>query len=239
NGDGDVNDAGEVKLYFDGSHTGGNDLLLMRGMDVTEADVVYAVGLRPYPALFVGPDGNTMIHRFEDLNGDLTAMDAGEQQLSIFDVQSVGPGPLFPIPPNHGNMMCDPADFSVRGVSAWTDLGGGILGSHGVPTLTGEGSLVAGTLTSIHLVNAPPNAPMYLWMSFSSTPTPLFGGVLYTVPIDLQVLLNANAAGELSLFTVWPAMIPPGFNTWIQFVIQDNTLTPRMSFSSALMLTTP
>jgi len=240
NGDGDVNDAGEVQLYFDGSHTDGNpDLLLMRGMDVTEDDVVYAVGLEPYPAWSPGPNGNTRIHRFERLNSDLDAMDPGEQQLSIFDVQSIGLGPLFPIPPNFGNMMCDPSDFSVRAVSRWTDVGGGILGSHGVPTLTGEGSLVAGSPTSVYLVNTPPNAPMYLWMSLSSTPTPLFGGVLYTVPIDLQVLLNANAAGELSLLTAWPAGIPSGFTTWIQFLIQDNTLTPNMSFSNALRLTTP
>ena|GEM_PF-3442416 len=123
--------------------------------------------------------------------------------------------------------------------SPWTDVGGGILGSHGVPSLTGEGSLVAGSPTSLHLVNTPPNAPMYLWMSFTSTPTPLFGGVLYTVPIDLEVLLNADAAGGMSLSTVWPAGIPGGFNTWFQCVIQDNTLRPRLSFSNALRLTTP
>jgi hypothetical protein len=240
NGDRDINDAGEVELYFDGSHTSGNpDLQLLRGLDALDDGTLYAVGLQPYPALFPGPDGNTWIHRFEILDGDGDALDPGEQQLEIFDAQEVGPGPFFPIPPLHGNMMSDPNDFSVIELSPWTDLGGGILGAAGVPTLTGTGTLEPNTVAVIDLVNTQPSTPMLFWVSFSSSPISIFGGTLHATPWDMQVPVNASAAGTLSLPTVWPVGIPSGTNAWLQFLCKDTTLTPKMTFSNGLKLTTP
>ena len=239
NGDRDVNDAGEVTLFFDGSADSANNLLLLRELDVLDGGTVYAVGLLPYPALFPGPNGNTWIHRFEDLDGDGDAMDAGEQQLNLFDVQTVGHGPLFPIPPQFGNVMTDPWDFSVRRTSAWTDMGGGALGSNGVPTLVGSGTLAAGTTVGLDVSQAPAGALMLSWLSFSANPTAVVGGTLYATPFSSQLLWSADAAGSLSVSTTWPAGLPQGTDAWIQFVVDDPATFFGLSISNAVKLTTP
>ena len=115
NGDRDVNDAGEVKLFIDGSHSDGDpNLFTLRGIDALDGGVIYAVGLKPFPVLFPGPNGNTWIHRFEDLNGDGDAMDPGEKQLEVFELQDNASTGLFPVPLDFGNVMCDPWFFAVH-----------------------------------------------------------------------------------------------------------------------------
>jgi len=240
NGDRDVNDAGEVKLHFNGSHTDGlQNLLALRGLDALDGGTLYAAGIKPYPVLAPGPNGNTWIHRLEDLNGDKDAMDAFEQQYAIFDLQVVGPSPLFPLPPNFGNVMADPWGFSVRRLSPVTGLGGGTTGSAGAPTLSVTGSLAAGSPTTITLQQAPPNAPMLSWISLTSTPVAALGGTLYPVPVLSQLAWVANGSGQLNLALSWPSGLPPGLDLFMQFVIKDAGQSPSLLLSNALKLTTP
>ena len=240
NGDRDVNDAGEVKLHFNGSHTDGiQNLLAMRGLDALDGGTLYACGIKPYPVLGPGPNGNTWIHRFEDLNGDKDAMDAFEQQYAIFDLQLFGPSPLFPLPPDFGNMMADPWGFSVRRLSPVTGLGGGTTGSAGAPTLSVTGSLAAGSPATITLQQAPPNAPMLSWISVASTPVAALGGTLYPAPVLSQIGWVANGSGQLNLALSWPPGLPPGLDLFLQFVIKDAGQSPSLLLSNALKLTTP
>ena len=240
NGDGDVNDAGEVKLFFNGSATDGSpNLIVLRGLDALDGGTVYAACLTPFPVLFPGPNGNTWIHRFEDLNGDGDAMDAGEKQLGIFDLQAFNSPALFPNPPKYGNYMADPWDFSVRRLTQWTDMGGGSPGSHGVPKLTGSGPLTSGSTTTISLANAPPSAPVLSWISGSSTPLAYAGGTLYAFPNPLAIFWVANGAGSLSASTPWPAGLPAGLDLWLQFLVKDPSVGPKLTLSNALKLTTP
>ena len=241
NADGDVNDAGEVTMFLDASSTDGNpDLLIMRGMDVTADGQVYAAGLQPFPALFAGPEGNLWLHRFVDLDGDDAAMSAGEQDLNLFDLQVWGPGPMFPDPPLYGTVMADLNSFSVFESSPWDDLGGGTVGIAGQPTLLGEGTLEAGTLTSLLLTQAPSNALVMLWISFSSTPVNIWGGTIHALPFASQTLLNASSSGELPLFTGWPAGIPSGFQAYFQYAVQDTSVVPKgITLSNAIRSTQP
>jgi len=240
NGDGDVNDAGEVKLHFNGSHTDGiQDLLIMRGLDVIDGGTLYAAGIKPYPVLAPGPNGNTWIHRLEDLNGDKDAMDAGEQQFAIFDLQVHGYSPTFPIPPNFGNVMADPWDFSVRRLSPVTDMGGGTVGSAGAPRLDVAGSLAAGANTVISVEHAPPGAFMQSWISLSSTPLQVLGGTLYPVPQLSQILWVADGTGQLSVSLNWPSGFPSGLDLFMQFVVKDAGQTPSLLLTNGLKLTTP
>ena len=239
NNDRDVNDAGEVTLWFDGSSDSGLDYLLLRGMDALDGGTVYVVSTMAYPALFPGPEGNTWIHRFEDYDNDGDAMDAGEQLTGVFNGQQHGSGPIFPILPNFGSFMTDPFDFSVRRLTAWTDLGGASAGSNGTPTLSGTGTLVGGTPATVDLVNANPGALMLSWLAFSATPTPALGGTVYPIPFATQRFWVANGAGELSVGLTWPAGLPPGTDAYLQFILEDNGVLFGLSVSNAVKLTTP
>ena len=240
NGDGDINDAGEVRLYLNGSHTDGSpNLLILRGLDALDGGTVYAVGVKPYPVLGPGPNGNTWIHRFEDLNGDGDAIDAGEKLLNVFDLQAFGNLALFPLPPNFGNIMSDPWDFAVLRTTPFTDMGGASVGSSGKPVLTGSGPLTPASPLTIALANAKPGAPTLLWLTFSSSPTAKFGGTLYALPNPISFSFVANGAGGLSLPTTWPAGIPAGTDLFLQFLIKDTGAATNFVLSNALKLTTP
>jgi hypothetical protein len=241
NGDGDINDAGEVRTFYDGSFTDGDpDLLLLRGLDVIDGGTVFAVGLDPFPALFPGPNGNIWIHRFEDLNGDGDGMDAGERQLELFDLAVHGYDPvLFPVAPLFGDYMADTWDFAVRRLSPWTDMGGGTVGSNGAPTLAGTGTLQPGSPFTIDLVNAPTNALMLSYLTLSSSPTPAFGGTLFTVPQGGAIFWNADGNGSLSLPATFPMGLPSGLDLFLQFVVLDIGPFPDLLLSNCQKLTTP
>ncbi|HZM00260.1 MAG TPA: hypothetical protein VFD43_08415 [Planctomycetota bacterium] len=240
NADGDINDAGEVKLHFNGSHTDGDpELLILRGLDALDGGTLYAVGLKPYPVLGPGPNGNTWIHRLEDLNGDGDAHDAGEQLLDVFDLQAFGDTALFPSPPGFGNIMSDPWDFVVHRTTQWTDMGGASAGSFGPPALSGSGPLTSGSPMTIELTDVPPGAPMLAWLSFASTPQAVFGGTLYPLPNPIAFLLAAGPAGSLSVATSWPPGVPAGTDLFLQFLIKDTGAATALTLSNALKLTTP
>ena len=239
NGDGDINDAGEVGVFFDGSSTDGDpELLIMRGMDVLDGGTVYAMEIKPFPALFAGPDGNAWIHRFEDLNGDGDAADPGETQFELFDLIAHGPGPQFPVPTVFGNLMADAWDFSVHRITQFTDMGGGAPGSNGTPSLTGTGSLILGTPVSIDLENAPPFAQLFLALSGNATPTVFVGGTLFTVPADQYLTRRANAMGKRSISATWSGGLPPGFDVWLQYIVVDPGVPDGTTISNSIKLTT-
>jgi len=103
-----------------------------------------------------------------------------------------------------GNFSSSPAgDSSIAkwgGCSAppspWTDLGSGLAGVSGIPQLTGVGDLLAGTPGSLGLADAAHSALADLFVSTSSTPTPLKGGMLLTVPVLLTLPPRGRLAGR-------------------------------------------
>jgi len=88
NADGDLQEAGEVRAYFDGSLTSGSPFVVdqITGLDAA-SDGIYLGAI----------DGsNAVVHRLRDLNGDGDALDAGELDFALFDdSQLAGPSPFF------------------------------------------------------------------------------------------------------------------------------------------------
>jgi hypothetical protein len=88
NADGDLQEPGEVRAYFDGSLTSGSPLVVdqITGLDAA-SDGIYLGAI----------DGsNAVVHRLRDLNGDGDALDAGELDFALFDdSQFAGPSPFF------------------------------------------------------------------------------------------------------------------------------------------------
>ena len=122
---------------------------------------------------------------------------------------------------------------------AWTDIGGGTVGSAGPPTLVGTGDLTAGSTASLSLANAPAGALMLAWLSFAPTPAPYFGGTVHALPFNSQFVFSADAAGQFSIATTWPAGIPTGTQAWFQFLVEDPSVIWGITLSNALRISTP
>jgi choice-of-anchor B domain-containing protein len=123
--------------------------------------------------------------------------------------------------------------------SQWADLGGGSAGSNGVPALAVDGSLVPGTTLAIDLLNAPPSALLLFWLSVSSTPVSVAGGTLYANPKVFSLLLAADPTGELHTAPIWGPGSGSGVDLFLQFLIQDGSVSGGFTLSNAVTATTP
>ncbi len=118
----------------------------------------------------------------------------------------------------------------------WSNLGFGLAGIAGVPTLTGTGSLVAQCPLTLDLANARPAALAALFLSITSTPVPFKGGMLAAFPpLSGFPLLLSTGAGTLSL----PATMPSGtsglgLELFLQYAIADAAAVKGVALSNAL-----
>jgi Tol biopolymer transport system component len=116
----------------------------------------------------------------------------------------------------------------------WAHLGQGLAGITGIPNLIGTGTLIPGTPGSLILNSARPSSPALLFVSFSSTPTPLACGSLVPFPFALTLTLPTDAAGSLAvLWAAWPSGVS-GLSFYFQYVIADPAATCGAAFSNAL-----
>jgi hypothetical protein len=125
------------------------------------------------------------------------------------------------------------------GISPWTYLEGGTVGSNGLPTLLGSGPLSANSLTSVSLMNAPANALMLFWISLSSNPFGAIGGTVWTVPANIDILLFADPSGNFEASGLWPPGLPPGIEIWFQMAVEDVSVIYGITLSNGLKATTP
>ena len=121
----------------------------------------------------------------------------------------------------------------------WVDLGGGTSGSNGSPTFEGGGLLLAGSVATIDLQSAPPNGALLLWVSLTSTPLNVLGGTIHAVPFAAQIPFFADGSGDFSAFTTWPDDVPPGTQSWFQFLVQDATVPGGITLSNGVKATAP
>jgi len=125
-------------------------------------------------------------------------------------------------------------------VSAWSPLGFGLAGASGVPSLSGSGSLVAGTSGAITLADAAPSAPAAMFLSSAVNPTPFKGGTLVTVPVALILPLATDAVGSVTVsWAAWPAGVPAGAELILQFAVADAGAVHGVALSNAIKGLTP
>lgn len=152
---------------------------------------------------------------------------------STWQLASVSGGATAPI----NNSKPIALDFTL--VPTWTDLGSGLAGVSGIPSLVGAGTLVAGSAGSLTLSSANPSSPAVLFVSSANTPTPFMGGTLITVPVALVVNLNTNGSGGFSLPFNWPAGAPAGTSLYMQAAILDPVGPLGVALSNAVRAVTP
>jgi hypothetical protein len=95
---------------------------------------------------------------------------------------------------------------SVLGV--WTDLGFGLAGASGTPTLSGEGQLLGGDALCITVGGGPPGAPGWLFLGFGFVSAPFFGGTMVPEWITIHDLPPLDASGALDIPGRWPVDAP-------------------------------
>ena len=125
------------------------------------------------------------------------------------------------------------------GESPWVDLGSGLAGVAGVPSLVGTGTLQAGTSGTLVLTTAAPAAPAALFVSAAGTSAPFKCGTLVPVPVLAQFFLATNASGSVPLsWSSWPGGLS-GASLFFQYAIQDAAAACGVSLSEALRADVP
>lgn len=123
--------------------------------------------------------------------------------------------------------------------SPWSNLGGGLAGTHGVPSLTGDGSLQGGTSITLSLDDALEMSQAYLVIGFSTLQAPFKGGVLIPTPDILIPSLPTGPFGSLLLGGIWPGGLPAGLTLAFQTWVADNAGPSGFSATPGLGATTP
>lgn len=120
----------------------------------------------------------------------------------------------------------------------WTDVGYGLAGENGKPTLKGAGLLIGGQTAKVQLASGAPFTTAYLVIGNQAVYTPGLGGVL--VPA-LQLLwpLPTSAGGLASLSLTWPTNAPSGYTLWGQVWMPDATSPTGVSASNGLQIQSP
>lgn len=118
--------------------------------------------------------------------------------------------------------------------SRWTDLCDGLAGVAGVPSLQGEGDLLAGSPFTVSLTGAAPNASTILVLGFSLLSKPLRGGVLVPQPDLITPGLLTDATGSIMVQSVLSPALPPDASFFVQYWIADPTAPKGFAASNAL-----
>lgn len=121
---------------------------------------------------------------------------------------------------------------------AWGTFGTGLAGIQGVPQLTGEGELVAGSANSVAVRRGVPTGDAFLVVGLTQVDLAFKGGVL--IP-SLDLLLGPlplDAQGATSLPFTWPSGLPSGLSLLMQAWIPDAAGPVGFSSSAGLVAST-
>ena len=135
----------------------------------------------------------------------------------------------------------DKFTFAHAASGPFADLGNGLAGTHGIPALTGSGTLIGGDPFSITLANARENSMAWLVIGLTRQDLPFRGGLL--VPsLDLPgfpMVLPTGPTGTLPISTLWPPSIPSALTAYMQYWVADPAGPFGFAASNALSATTP
>ena len=135
------------------------------------------------------------------------------------------------------NTRATVAQFTPTRAPVWCDLGGGIPGALGTPTLTGAGTINLAAPLTLTVRSYAPNAIGLLIVGASAINVPLFGGVL--VPsLDVPLTITGNGA-DIVHNANWLANLSPGFQAWFQAAFLDAAAVQGFAASDAVKVTVP
>ncbi len=123
-------------------------------------------------------------------------------------------------------------------VPPFTDLGHALVGSLGVPSMTGKGQLLPDTPLKLLLENVPliPET-FYLVIGVDELEAPFKGGVM--VPDPIFVLWTGQQPGVPFASSIWPVGLPAGAQLVLQVWIPDAAGPKGFAATNGLKLTPP
>jgi hypothetical protein len=119
----------------------------------------------------------------------------------------------------------------------WCDLGGGIAGAAGLPTLTGAGTINLVVPPTLTLRDFAANAPGVLIVGAAEINVPLFGGTL--VPSPDVALAVFGTSSEIVHDASWLANLTPGTEVWFQAAFLDGAAVHDVAASDAVKVAVP
>jgi len=123
--------------------------------------------------------------------------------------------------------------------SPWTNLGNGLAGTNGIPSLAGSGPLTAGSATSVALTQGKPGAGAAFVVGLSAINAPFKQGVLVPQLDNLVLLPALSGTGAVALNFKWPGTLPSVFSLYWQVLVSDPVAPAGFALSNALKSTTP
>lgn len=122
---------------------------------------------------------------------------------------------------------------------AWTDLGSGLAGLHGVPDFTACGPLIVGTALTIDLTGARESALAALVVGTTAWNVPFKGGTLVPSLDGLLAVLATDADGAIRIETTFAGGLPAGTALYFQYWVQDASGPVGYAASNAVSRTVP
>jgi hypothetical protein len=122
---------------------------------------------------------------------------------------------------------------------AFTDVGQGLAGTHGVPVLEAHGMLEPASLLTLSLDGALEHGTATLVAGLSVLGAPFKGGVLVPQPTLLLAGLPTGPDGAFELSTIWPPGALPAFTLVCQAWIVDPAGPAGFAASNGVVGSTP
>ncbi|MFT7464395.1 MAG: hypothetical protein ACI9EF_002751 [Pseudohongiellaceae bacterium] len=129
--------------------------------------------------------------------------------------------------------------FVWRQLSVWTDLGMGLAGAGGTPSLVGSGTLAAGSSWGLSVHGAAASTPVAFIVGLAQLSLPFKGGVLVPSPDIILTGFTSGPNGWLAVGDTWPAGIPAGVSVYQQAWITDPSGPSGFAASNGVASLTP
>ncbi len=120
------------------------------------------------------------------------------------------------------------------------DMGGGVEGVTGIPSLLGTGTLLPGSPTLVSLTNGAPQSLMIVLIGFVPIYYGYLDGIVVPLPAVVVWPLATDASGNLNMPFNWPVGLPSGAAVFWQAMIADSASSNGVaSFSNSLYSVVP
>ena len=209
--EGHLRDGGDGKFDGDGAYRKG---------PLPNAGAVYCVAGSSGKLTAAPLNHQAMVHSVAVMGSVI--LDVNDKQLDLQFLDSMG----------------NVEDYFTMVHGPWSHLGNGLAGTHGIPALEGEGTLIAGDPLNLSLSGALESTTAFLVIGVTPSFTPFQGGVFVPSP-TFVIPLPTGATGDIDLGINWLMGVPPETSTYFQYWLVDPLAVQGFAASNATAGTTP
>ncbi|MEM7203157.1 MAG: VCBS repeat-containing protein [Planctomycetota bacterium] len=123
-------------------------------------------------------------------------------------------------------------------VDVWTDLGMGLAGAVGVPTLSATGAAAPRSRLSIQVDGAAPGSSVVLVFGRQLQCAPFLGGTLLP-RLETTLGTLTDASGRATIPAIWPKALGSGRSLFLQALVVDAGAPQGLAFTNGLWIVAP